>query len=291
MDERYDMMRSAMDRRWLYIRNFRPDLPYVQPLTYMFQARGYQSWARLASEGKLTPGTAMFWGEKPSEELYDMEADPENVHNRAADPTCRETLDRMRSALEQRAIANRDNGFLPEGSALEGYEASRAPGAVPMERVYAMARLASERNRANLPTFIEALEDRSEPIRWWAAQGCTMLRERAVAAEAALRRRLGDESGAVQVAAAEALARLGRADVALPVFQRWLERTDNPAFSLQAANVLDRIGEAARPMLPSLKKALVARKAEGEVEGNLARMLTHLIDVLEGRKKGLGNQS
>ena len=32
MDERYDMMRSVMDSRWLYIHNYRPDLPYVQPL-------------------------------------------------------------------------------------------------------------------------------------------------------------------------------------------------------------------------------------------------------------------
>jgi arylsulfatase A-like enzyme len=44
MDERYDMMRSVADSRWLYIRNYRPDLPYVQPLEYQFRARGYQSW-------------------------------------------------------------------------------------------------------------------------------------------------------------------------------------------------------------------------------------------------------
>ena len=56
MDERYDMMRSVMDSRWLYIRNYRPDLPYVQPLDYMFQARGYQSWARVAAAGQTHAG-------------------------------------------------------------------------------------------------------------------------------------------------------------------------------------------------------------------------------------------
>ena len=65
MDERYDMMRSLMDYRYLYIRNYRPELPYVQRLTYQFQARGYQSWAREAAAGRLTPATAQFWGEKP----------------------------------------------------------------------------------------------------------------------------------------------------------------------------------------------------------------------------------
>lgn len=76
MDERYDMMRSAMDSRWLYIRNYRPDLPYVQPLEYQFRARGYQSWARMAREGKLTAATAMFWGRKPSEEATNSQPTP-----------------------------------------------------------------------------------------------------------------------------------------------------------------------------------------------------------------------
>ncbi len=130
MDERYDMMRSVMDSRWLYIHNYRPDLPYVQPLDYMFKARGYQSWARLAREGKLTPATSQFWGEKPTEELYEMAADPDSVNNLAADPAHRETLDRMRAALKSHTLEIVDNGFLPEGSALEGYEASRQPGAM-----------------------------------------------------------------------------------------------------------------------------------------------------------------
>jgi hypothetical protein len=288
MDERYDMIRSVMDQRWLYIHNYRPDLPYVQPLDYMFKARGYQSWARVAREGKLTPATAMFWGEKPTEELYDMPADPDSVHNLAADPAHRETLDRMRAALEKRVVANQDNGFLPEGSALEGYEASRAPGAFPIERVFALANLASERNAANLPKLTEALKDECEPIRWWAAQGCTMLREKAMPAEAALRQRLGDKSGAVQVVAAEALARLGKPEAALPVIERWIQQTDAPFFGLQAANVLDRLGGAARPALPAMKTALAtATKQGGAGEQYSVRILTRIIDVLEGREQPL----
>ncbi len=244
MDERYDMMRSVMDSRWLYIHNYRPDLPYVQPIKYMFQARGYQSWARLAREGKLTPATSMFWGEKPAEELYDMGADPDNVHNLAPDPAHRATLDRMRTALEKRVIANNDNGFLPEGSALEGYDASRAPGAYPIKRVFEFASLASERNSANVPALVAALDDPCEPIRWWAAQGCAMLRDKAAPAEAALRKRLEDNSGAVQIAAAEALVRLGNVDGAMPVLQRWHQQTTTKPFVVQAANVLDRLGEA-----------------------------------------------
>jgi len=241
MDAIYDMMRSIMDKQYLYIRNYRPDLPYVQNVEYQFRARGYQSWRRVAKEGRLTAATSMFWGEKPTEELYDSFADPDNIHNLAADPAHRETLERMRAALAKRVIANVDNGFLPEGSDLEGYEASRVPGAYPVERVFALANLASERNAANLPKLIEALGDPSEPIRWWAAQGCTMLREKAAPAEAALRKLFDDKSGSVRVAAAEALARLGRMDEAVPVLER-CAKLAGPV-KMQAENVLYRLGK------------------------------------------------
>ncbi len=290
MDERYDMMRSVMDRRWLYVRNFRPDLAYVQHLEYQFKARGYQSWARMAEEGKLTPATAQFWGPKPPEELYDMEADPDNVHNLAADPAAHETLERMRAALHQHTIEINDNGFIPEGSVIEGYDASRQAGAYPIERAYATALLASDRNPAHLPKLIEALQDPSEPVRWWAAQGCTILGAAAAPAEAALRKALDDPSGAVQVAAAEALGALGKTDLALPVLQRCLEDKEAPFFALQAANVLDRFGEHARPALATMKKVDQSLPKDADAKSAPAyqlRMLERSIAVLEGREKAL----
>jgi hypothetical protein len=290
MDERYDMMRSVADDRYLYIHNYRPDLPYVQPLQYMFQARGYQSWARLARERKLTPATAQFWGEKPTEELYDMQADPDNVRNLVGNPAHRATLDRMRARLKERVLEINDNGFLPEGSPLEGYDASRQPHAYPLEAVFALASLASERNPANLPRLIASLEDPCEPIRWWAAQGCTMLRGQAAAAEIALRQRLDDPSGAVQVAAAEALARLGQLDAALPVLERRLQNAEEPWFGLQAANVLDRLGESARPSLPALRETLQRVAQETGAASPLQyqrRICERMIAVLEGQASAL----
>ena len=286
MDERYDMMRSVMDRRWLYIRNFRPDLAYVQPLEYMFRARGYQSWAKAAREGKLTPATAQFWGQKPPEELYDMQNDSDSIKNLAGDPACRETLDRLRAALKRHTLEVHDNGLVPEGSALEGYEASRRPGAFPVERTFELATLASDRVAGNLPKFVAGLADPSEPIRWWAAQGCTMLGKAAAPAEAALRQRLDDPSGAVQVAAAEALTQLGHTDLALPVLERWLRGTNSYSFALQAGNVLDRLGEQARPVLGTMRAVLASAPEPESASDNRqypARILNHAINVLEGK--------
>ena len=290
MDERYDTMRSVADRRWLYIRNFRPDLPYVQPLNYMFQARGYQSWAKLAEQGKLTDATSMFWGSKPSEELYDMESDPDNVKNLAYDPAHRATVERMRAALKRHTLDIVDNGFMPEGSEHEGYDASRQAGAYPLERVYDLAMVASSRDAAKLPTLIQALADENEAVRWWAAQGCTVLGNKAAEAEKALRDRLNDDAPSVQVAAAEALAKQGHADAALPVLERVLTQNASPFAALQGANVLDRMGEQARPLLPVMEKRLKklpSGKGANSAAAYQQRILERIIAVLQGREKAL----
>ncbi|MFM8890354.1 MAG: sulfatase-like hydrolase/transferase, partial [Planctomycetia bacterium] len=174
MDERYDMSRSVMSRRWLYIRHFRPDIPAVQPLAYQFRGRGYQSWAAEAAAGRLTPDSARFWGPKPPEELYDLESDPDNVRNLAADPAHADTIASLRLALERHMIATVDNGLVPEGSPLEGYEASRA-GGFPVKRAFDLAILASTAEPHGLGELVRAVDDPSEPIRWGGAQGIARL--------------------------------------------------------------------------------------------------------------------
>jgi hypothetical protein len=196
----------------------------------------------------------------------------------------------MRAALKQHTLAINDNGFIPEGSALEGYEASRKVGAYPIERVFALATMASERDVNHLINLIEALDDDSEPMRWWAAQGCTMLGAQAAPAEAALRKQLNDPSGAVQVAAAEALANLGQSETALLVLERSIQQADAPFFAVQAANVLDRLGERARPALPAMKQLLATLPKEAGANSPRAypqRILERIIAVLEGREKAL----
>ena len=104
MDERYDMMRSVMDYHWLYIRNYRPELPYVQPLSYMFQARGYQSWARGRGR-QADPGHRHVLGRETGEELYDMVADPDNVRNLVHRTRTPPALEQMRAELRRRLLA------------------------------------------------------------------------------------------------------------------------------------------------------------------------------------------
>lgn len=117
-----------------------------------------------------------------------------------------------------------------------------------------------------------------------------MLRHKAAPAETVLRQHLEDTSGAVQVAAAEALARLGRSDAALPVLERRLKDASEPWSGLQAANVLDRLGESARPSLPALRQAHQRVANEAGATNPLqyqARILECIIAVLDGKAPAL----
>ena len=53
MDIEYDMMRSARDRQFLYIRNFSPELPYAGHIIYRNQSAIMQEWFRLQAERAL----------------------------------------------------------------------------------------------------------------------------------------------------------------------------------------------------------------------------------------------
>ncbi len=97
MDERYDMSCAVRDEQYMYIRNFYPQRPQGSFLAYMFQTPTTQVWKDLFDAGKLNEAQAFFWKPKPSEELYDLQADPYQVNNLAAQPEHEQLLARMRA--------------------------------------------------------------------------------------------------------------------------------------------------------------------------------------------------
>jgi hypothetical protein len=115
MDAEYDMMRSARDGRYLYIRNFQPELPYAGHIIYRNQSAIMQEWFRLQAAGQLT-GSAALWmrTSRPAEELYDTQADPYQIKNLSADATVAPTLERMRTAVNDWMSRARDQGLVNE---------------------------------------------------------------------------------------------------------------------------------------------------------------------------------
>ena len=255
MDERYDLVRTVRDKQFRYIRNYRPDLPWGQHVQYMFQQRGYRAWERLHKAGKLNPVQDRFWHEKPEEELYDLSVDPDEVNNLASAPDQAATMQRMRAALREQMLRIRDNGFIPEGSPLEGYTATRDKDAYPLERLIDWADVVTKRDAANLPQFIKTMTDANEAMRYWAVLGCLMLGQKATPAKESLVAALADDSPHVRVVAAETLCRIGEAARGLAALSELLTTHKNAKVRLQAANALDHVGDLAKPALDALRKA------------------------------------
>jgi N-sulfoglucosamine sulfohydrolase len=120
MDAEYDMMRSARDDRFLYIRNFSPELPYAGHIIYRNQSAIMQEWFRLQAEGALT-GPAALWmrTSRPAEELYDVRSDPHQIENVAANPAHRAVLAKMRRAVEEWMARVGDQGLINEAEMIQ----------------------------------------------------------------------------------------------------------------------------------------------------------------------------
>lgn len=115
MDIEYDMMRSARDGRFLYIRNFQPELPYAGHVVYRNQSAIMQEWLRLQAAGTLTgPAAAWMRTSRPAEELYDVIADPNQIRDLAREPAHRATLERLRSAVTGWMTRIGDQGLINE---------------------------------------------------------------------------------------------------------------------------------------------------------------------------------
>ncbi len=113
-DYTIDQIRTIRTERFRYIRNTYLDRPLMQP-GYRDHLEPSMDLRLLHKEGKLTPYQDKHWfGMRPPEELYDLEADPHQINNLAQNPDYREELLRHRSLLDQWMVETDDQGQYPE---------------------------------------------------------------------------------------------------------------------------------------------------------------------------------
>ena len=179
MDIEYDMMRSARDMQFLYIRNFSPDLPYVGHIIYRNQSAIMQELFRLQAERKLS-GPAALWMRtaRPAEELYDTRADPHQIHNLSADAAHSDRLARMRKAVVDWMTRTNDQGLINEPEMIQrmwpgGVQPETAqPYIVPRRTTDAPARLTS-RNIDAPAEFVIYVPTQGASIAYTTEEGAT----------------------------------------------------------------------------------------------------------------------
>lgn len=256
MDERYDFVRTITDGRYRYIRNYNPIRPAGQHGAFEWLLKCYQDWHRLYLAGALTDVQSRFFRERQFEEFYDLETDPEEIANLMDDEAQRERIDDMRRALDEHMRAINDNGFIPEGSPIEGRAASRAPNAYPLDRIMPLAAAAARRDADNLAYFRANLADDNEIIRYWAAMGLLMLKDDAAPAlNDIVSAMTADPSDHVRIVLAEAAANLGAAQDAIPLLAQLSEPGAPTPTRIQALNALTYCGDAAQTALPVIQRA------------------------------------
>ncbi len=254
MDERYDNSRAVYDGRFVYIRNYQPQVPNGQYLDYLWKAASMRAWANANAAGTLTPTQALFFQPKPVEELFDANTDPDNVRNLAQDPAHLADLTRLRAALHAKLLAIRDTGFIPEPlmATLRGNQPPMTYAAEDSR--YPLSTLLPLIDRLQLEhdttALTAALTDAHPVVRYWGACASALFAQE----PEALAGLLSDSQVAIRVAAAEAV--LGRrmdAD-AVAVLSQVITSHEPWPIRLIAVNVVARLTDRA-PFAAALKAA------------------------------------
>ena len=120
MDPAPETIRAVRDKRFKYIRNYRPDLPYLGFIPYRDRMAMMKEILTLKDASLLGPNQWQLADtSKPIEELYDLRNDPHEIHNLAADAAHPETLKRLRAANDAFQDRFTDLGMIPEGELIK----------------------------------------------------------------------------------------------------------------------------------------------------------------------------
>ncbi len=265
VDEAFDLARSVRGKRYLYIRNYMPHLGYNQPTAWPDLGDIRHEFYRITdSSGVSAPLWNFVKPTRPPEELYDCEQDPLNLHNLAASPEHASVLARMRQVHLRHLQTTKDLAFFPESAAWKlfagsnPWDAARRPE-FDSAGLLALYRVAADVGLAEAPAFLAHLKSGRPAVRYWGAIGLTARKTLTATARRRLEETLKDESPAVRIAAADALARHGGEAKAAPVLVGLLQHDDLNVV-LHAARTIEMLGEKVRSAVPAMQQ--LATRAE-----------------------------
>ncbi|AMV21008.1 sulfatase [Planctomyces sp. SH-PL14] len=286
MDERYDLVRSVRDKRYVYVHNFHPELPAGQHNAYMFETPMTIAWRKAFDAKTLAPEHARFFEPRETEELYDLESDPWELKNLAADRAHAATLTRLRAACLMWMGQIKDVGLVPEADLVlragpKSYYEFGHDESYPSAEVIKAADVATRGTDA--ATLRGLLNSPDSTVRYWGMMGVLIhvrnpngeiLRE--------VEQRLTDKSPSVRIVAAETLLRRGPRvthDGALLMLIKQADAGQNGLFSSVAAlNAIDNLGPLAAGTHREIAKLpRVAPGASPRMKDYIDRLLRHIL--------------
>ncbi len=258
-DDVYDMSRSVSDGRYIYIRHFMPQRPYVQDaIIFSDRKTSYAELNQLHEDGKLKHPAAGFYEAKPVEELYDLQNDPYELQNLAEDPTVAEIKLTLEQALKTWIIEHNDTGLMHESEMMiqakssTPYEFSHSNAYQPEKILNAAWEVGNTEPVAQV--LEQNLNSETSAIRFWTIMALQANITLADEYKIALNQALSDPSPAVALAAAETLINLNQSSEAIPMIKQYLQLKEEPWVVLQAAMVARRIGTKAQPLVATIQQ-------------------------------------
>ncbi|QDT66322.1 sulfatase family protein [Calycomorphotria hydatis] len=113
-----DRVRTAYDGRFRYIRNFMPNQPHLMERRYYDRTNPVRNLMRELNEaGRLSPGQAkVFHSPRSDEELYDLNNDPNELHNLSTSTSAEHqaALIKLRQEVDDWMAETGDQGGEPE---------------------------------------------------------------------------------------------------------------------------------------------------------------------------------
>jgi N-sulfoglucosamine sulfohydrolase len=115
MDTEIDRVRAVSDGRFKYLKNYMPEKPYYQDIEFRLMQKSMKEILRLRDEGKLN-AQQMYWfrKNKPDEELFDTQNDPNEFNNLVTNPQYKAKLNELRNQHKMWLKQYGDLGAIPE---------------------------------------------------------------------------------------------------------------------------------------------------------------------------------
>ncbi len=258
-DDMYEMSRSVTDGHYIYIRHFMPHLSYIQP-GYIFSdvKEAFRELRRLHQLGQTNVEQEKLWHKKPIEELYNLDADPQELTNLATQSEYAGVKNALKTELYKWMVDTKDLGLLPEAEYM-----MRSAGSTPFDYArnsgdYYPAKIleaAEMVGKASEDEILTKINDSDSGVRYWCVIGLMQFNKLSGKSIGTLNKLLSDPSPAVQVATAEALCMQVNSEEAVKVLGKWVT-DERPWLAMQAARSILLVGEAARPLIPQMYKVL-----------------------------------
>ena len=215
-DEKFDMVRTYRKGKWKYIRNYQSYYADGLQNNYRYRQLAYDNWRNLYRAERLNPVQRQFFERRSVEQLFNLEKDPHEVTNLAADPAQSKRLAEMRELLKNKMKSINDLSFYPENrmvtTALNDGVAFGREHSKQISRLSDLADTALRPFSEVKQALASSLQSKGALRRYWALKVCSNFGEKAKSLTIVAMPLLNDENLMVRVRAAEFLGSIKAVD-------------------------------------------------------------------------------